>query len=54
MLMGCIRYVDPFELQEYDYSLHLDESKRYSLLHVITMLGAQAASILFFNHTALP
>ena len=38
LLTSCIRCVDPFELQEYDYSLHLDGSKRYLLLHIITML----------------
>ena len=53
-LSGSIRYVDQFELQEYDYSFHSNGSKRYSLFHAITMLGTQAAIMPFSNYTALP
>lgn len=54
LLSGCIKYVDPFELQEHDYSFHPDGFKRFSLLHAITLLGTQAATIPYSNHTALP
>ena len=53
MLSVFIKYVDPLELKTYEYSLHPDGSKRYSLIHAITPLGSQAAVIPYLNHTAL-
>ena len=54
MLSGFIKYVDPLELKKYEYSLHPDGSKRYSLIHAITLLGSQAVVIPYPNHTPLP
>ena len=54
MLSGFIKYVDPLELKKYEYLLHPDGSKRYSLIHAITLLGTQATVIPYSNHTPLP
>ena len=54
MLSGFIKYVDSLELKKYEYSLHLDGSRRYSLIHATTLLGTQAAVIPYPNHTPLP
>ena len=45
MLSGFIKYVDPLELKKCEYSLHPHGSKRYSLIHAITLLGIQTAVI---------
>ena len=54
MLSGFVKYVDPLELKKYEYSLHPDGSKPYSLIHSITLSGTQAAVIPYLNHTHLP
>ena len=54
VLSRFIKKVDPLELKKYEYSLHPAGSKRYTLIHAITLLGAQAAVIPYPNHRPLP